>query len=220
MLDSEHSSPESWGIADANAQATEGTPAGPSRGGTDFPGYTAINIRNNRLSPHLRHRLGGIWLRDGFREDFNISNDVFFSLVEGQVYFGNYFITVPLMAITEGGLKFPMPGLLRDFLSYFGLTPCQLSVNCFRIINSCVEICRRRGIEFRLSDLMTMFTLTRNRKSWKYFLTPRSSDHDIFRRLPDSEKWGSVYLRVHGAYNFPPGEENTNAVPTQWGDPG
>ena len=65
-----------------------------------------------------------------------------------------------------------------------------------------------------------MFTLVRNRKSWKYFLTPRSSDHDIFKRLPDSEKWGSVYLQVHGAYNFLPGSEDTNAVPTQWGDPG
>ena len=73
-----------------------------------------------------------LWLRDGFRQNFNISNDVFFSLVEGQVVFGDNLITVPLMAITEGGLKLPMPGLLRDFLSYFGLTPCHLSVNCFR----------------------------------------------------------------------------------------
>ena len=110
MLESDYSSPESWGVADANVQAAEGTSAGPSRSDTDFPGYTAVNIRNNRLSPHLRHRLGGIWLRDGFREDFNVSQDVFFSLVEGKVDFGCDFITVPLMAITEGGLKFPMPG--------------------------------------------------------------------------------------------------------------
>ena len=232
MLDNDCLSTDSWDVANENAPTTRdvgahlaganvvASEACPSRSGTNFPGYITGNIRNNRLCPYLRQREGALWLKEDFLRDSGISDDVTLSLVEDKVSFGEEFITIPLMEITEGGLRFPMPGLFRDFLSYFGLTPYQLSVNFFRIINSCVEICQRHRIEFWLCDLMGIFTLLRNRRSWKYFLTPRAPQQNIFSRLPDLEKWGNVYVEVYGAYNFLPGSEDSNVVSTKWGDPG
>ena len=154
--------------------------------------------------------MGSLWLWPDLEKEFRVSADVRLVLVEDRVTFGKDYITVPLMAIAEGGLHFPMPSLLRSFFSYFGLTPCQLSVNGYRVINCCVEICRRRNFEFRLSDLMGLFNLSRNRRSWKYFLSPRSPHQDVFLRLPDSEKREASTSK----------STTPNAAPTEWGDPG
>ena len=160
--------------------------------------------------------MGSLWLWPDVEKDFCVSSDVRLALVEDRVTFGKDYITVPLMEIVEGGLRFPMPVLLRSFFSYFGLTPCQLSINDYRVIGCCIEICRRRNLEFRLCDLMGLFRLSRNRRSWKYFLSPRPPWQDVFLRLLDSEKWGSVYIQVYDAYNFSAGAEESNAAPIEW----
>ena len=117
------------------------------------------------MCPHLYRQLdGSLWMEDGLTKRDCSAESVTLALVEKQVTFGEDYVTVPLMEIAEGGLLFPMPKMLKDFLSYFGLTPCQLSVNGFRIINCCAEISRTRKIEFRLCDLMHIFNLSRNQK--------------------------------------------------------
>ena len=87
--------------------------------------------------------MGSLWLWPDFDKNFHISADVKLALVEDRVTFGKDYIIVPLMAIVKGGLRFPMTGLLRSFFSYFGLTPCQLSINGYRVISYCVKIGQR-----------------------------------------------------------------------------
>ena len=52
-----------------------------------------------------------------FREKYEIPDDVEIELLLGdRIYYGDDHITVPLMAITEGGLRFPFPKMIRQFL--------------------------------------------------------------------------------------------------------
>ncbi|KAI8572479.1 hypothetical protein RHMOL_Rhmol01G0202300 [Rhododendron molle] len=78
---------------------------------------------------------------DLFRTTYHIPNDVIISTIpRPRIRFSDEHITVPLMAITEGGLRFPMHRILREILHYFELTPCQLSVNSYRIIHLIIKL--------------------------------------------------------------------------------
>lgn len=85
---------------------------------------------------------------DLFRRTYEIPDDVIVSPVEGnRIWFSREHITVPLMAITEGGLSFPMHRILREILYHFELTPCQLSVNSYRIILLIIKLCRGEDVQ-------------------------------------------------------------------------
>lgn len=60
-----------------------------------------------------------------FQESYEILNDVAVSTIQGnRIQFSDEHITVPLMAITKGGLQFPIHKILREILHLFKLTPC------------------------------------------------------------------------------------------------
>jgi hypothetical protein len=40
-------------------------------------------------------------------------------------------LVIPVVAIIEGNVRFPMDPLLVDFLNYFNLSPSQVSLNMF-----------------------------------------------------------------------------------------
>ena len=43
-------------------------------------------------------------------------------------------LLIPVMAVVEGGVRFPIDLLLADFLNYFSLSPTQVNPNIFRIV--------------------------------------------------------------------------------------
>jgi hypothetical protein len=43
-------------------------------------------------------------------------------------------LLIPVMAVVEGGVRFPIDPLLADFLNYFSLSPTQVNPNIFRIV--------------------------------------------------------------------------------------
>lgn len=68
---------------------------------------------------------------------YQIPTDVEVRLVHHEnVVFTPKHITVPFLAITEGGLRFPMNPFLHQFLFEYQLNPRFLEVNAFRIINN------------------------------------------------------------------------------------
>lgn len=87
---------------------------------------------------------------------------------EEDITFTPGHITVPLMAITEGDLPFPINPLLRQVLSEYKLTPCYLTVNSFRIINVVRALREKNNLVFNIFDLFGVYSMSRNKglKHW------------------------------------------------------
>ena len=49
-------------------------------------------------------------------------------------------LLIPVVAVVEGGVCFPMDPLLADFLNYFSLSPTQVNPNIFRIMMGTVDL--------------------------------------------------------------------------------
>jgi hypothetical protein len=68
-------------------------------------------------------------------------------------------VIIPLVAIIEGGVRFPIDPLLADFLDYFRISPTQISPNIFRIVNGVAELNRRLGFNLTVHDIIATYFL-------------------------------------------------------------
>lgn len=140
---------------------------------------------------------------DEFRERYEISSDVLVERVTGdRITFGVDFITLPLFAIIEGGVRFPMSHFFRYFLSSYNLMPCQVSVNTWRILCSATRLAKRNNLPFTLGDLILMYLVSRNPSYNKYYMSTRQGFDHLVDRLYDLEKWASVFDKVSGNFEW------------------
>ncbi|KAF7153986.1 hypothetical protein RHSIM_Rhsim01G0093200 [Rhododendron simsii] len=140
-----------------------------------------------------------------FRAKYSIPEDVLVERVSGdRISFGEDFIILPLFAITEGGVRFPMSPFLRYFLSDYNLAPIQVAVNTWRVLCSAIKLAESNNIPFTLGDLMLMYVVSRNPKYDKYYLTTRQHFDHLVDRLYDTEKWGNVLVKVSGNFEWGP----------------
>ena len=124
-------------------------------------------------------------------------------------------LILPLVAIIEGGVCFPMDPLLPDFLDYFNLSPNQISTNVFRIVMSVVELNRRLGLDLTVHDIIATYTL-RTTQNEAYSLRPRDIYNTLVNSLPDTNKdMADDFLLVRGAWHYP-----NHRCPTVDGRPG
>ncbi len=96
-------------------------------------------------------------------------------------------LILPLIAIIEGGVRFPMDPLLAHFLDYFNLSPTQISPNIFRIVMGMMELNRRLGLDLTVHDIIATYTL-RTSQSEAYSLRPRDVLNTLVNSLPDTNK--------------------------------
>ena len=80
-------------------------------------------------------------------------------------------LILPLVAVIEGGVRFPIDPLLADFLDFFRINPTQVSPNIFRIIMGVVELNRRLGLNLTVHDIIATYSL-------------RSTQHEAFSLRP------------------------------------
>lgn len=107
--------------------------------------------------------LGGF--TENFRVKYQIPDDVMVDRVTGdRITFGEDFIILPLFAITEGGVRFPMSPFLRYFLSDYHLAPIQVAVNTWRILCSAIRLAEINNLPFTLGDLMLMYVVSNKPK--------------------------------------------------------
>lgn len=133
-----------------------------------------------------------------FREVYKIPDDVVVFPVEGpRIKFSHEHITVPLMANTEGGLRFPMHGVIRELLYTFNLTPCQLSVNSYRLVHSVAKLADVRMFHLEAHHFFENYMMSRNLKYSRYYLCSRKKKLKlIVGDMYDSEKWASDYVEI------------------------
>uniref|UniRef100_A0A2N9F8L1 Uncharacterized protein n=1 Tax=Fagus sylvatica TaxID=28930 RepID=A0A2N9F8L1_FAGSY len=127
-------------------------------------------------------------------------------------------LLIPVVAVVEGGVRFPIDPLLADFLSYFSLSPTQVNPNIFRIVMGTVELNRRLGLELSTYDIVWTYILHRNSKTESYSLRPRDINYTLVNGLPDTNRgFDDDYLVVTGEWFLPgrrcptkDGEEKTS----------
>lgn len=158
---------------------------------------------------------------DLFRQVYDVPNDVDIRPVEGsRILYSDDHVTVPLMAITEGGLRFPMHRVLREVLHRFQLTPCQLSVNSYRIIHSVIKLAEVKMFPLEAHHIFENYMMSRNVRFSRYYLCSRRFKEKIIPGgMYDSEKWASDYVEVRGNFQFPPGEYGKFEVAVRRGEP-
>lgn len=171
--------------------------------------------------PYLPYFTKGARGLKAFTRKYGIPDDVTIALHpkgEALVY-GPGHVNVPLMAITEGGLRFPMNEFVRAVLFSYRIALDQLTSNSYRIINCALELKRRHGLAFSVGDLFGIYSMSRNKNYGRYFFATLPNKAQIIESLPDFDKWADFYLVVSG--NYAP-TENTDLcpVPTEKGNLG
>uniref|UniRef100_A0A2N9G0U2 Uncharacterized protein n=1 Tax=Fagus sylvatica TaxID=28930 RepID=A0A2N9G0U2_FAGSY len=113
-------------------------------------------------------------------------------------------LLIPVVAVVEEGVRFPMDPLLADFLSYFSLSPTQVNPNIFTIVMRTVELNRRLGLELSTYDIVQTYILHRNSKTESYSLRPRDVNFTLVNGLPDTNRgFDDDYLVVSGEWFLP-----------------
>uniref|UniRef100_A0A2N9HMM9 Uncharacterized protein n=1 Tax=Fagus sylvatica TaxID=28930 RepID=A0A2N9HMM9_FAGSY len=112
-------------------------------------------------------------------------------------------LIIPLVAIIEGGVRFPIDPLLADFLAFFNVSPSQISPNIFRIVNGVAELNRRLGLNLTVHDIIATYSL-RTTQHEAFSLRPRDVNNTLVNGLPDTNKeMTDNFLLVRGNWYLP-----------------
>jgi hypothetical protein len=113
-------------------------------------------------------------------------------------------LLIPMVAVVEGGVRFPMDPLLADFLSCFSLSPSQVNPNVFRIVMGTVELNSRLGLELSTYDIVRTYVMHYNTKTKAYSLRPRDVNYTLVNVLPDTNRgFDEHFLIVSGEWYLP-----------------
>ena len=93
----------------------------------------------------------------------------------------------PLMAILEGGVRFPVRPLLLNTLKFYGLSPEQLPPNFYQVVSCVNRLNQLYGLQLNHHDINFMYSLCGN-KNTNYYLKVRDYRVRLISYLPDSNR--------------------------------
>lgn len=130
----------------------------------------------------------------------------------------------PLVAIIEGGVRFPVHPLLRACLEAWNLTPCQLMPNAFKIIMGAVALNHILGINLGVHDIEDAYDLCKSKGSSNcYYLRGKPGREQFVTDLEDSSRHaGDDRLFVSGEWELGTDEtalERSSRIPRKLGVP-
>uniref|UniRef100_A0A2N9EZX0 Uncharacterized protein n=1 Tax=Fagus sylvatica TaxID=28930 RepID=A0A2N9EZX0_FAGSY len=140
-----------------------------------------------------------------FRRHYGVPDDVHleYRFWEDAITGEHGDLIIPLVAIIEGGVRFPIDPLLADFLDYFRISPTQISPNIFRIVNGVAELNRRLGFNLTVHDIIATYFL-RTTQHEAFSLRPRDVNNTLVNSLLDTNKeMTDDFLLVRGNWYFP-----------------
>uniref|UniRef100_A0A2N9GZ09 Uncharacterized protein n=1 Tax=Fagus sylvatica TaxID=28930 RepID=A0A2N9GZ09_FAGSY len=138
-----------------------------------------------------------------FRQVYEIPDDVGLKYVHWSdaLVPASGCLLLPVVAIVEGGIRFPLDPLMADFLSHLRLSPSQVNPNVFRIVMGTAVLNRRLGLELGIHDILRTYILHHNSKTDAYSLRPRDVDFTLVNGLPDTNRgFDEDYLIVSGEW--------------------
>ena len=125
-----------------------------------------------------------------FRCKFNIPDDVEVAYChesEIALHRGQGIAFFPLMAILEGGVRFPVDPLLTNTLRYYGLCPNQLPPNFCWVVSCVSRLNHTFDLQLDYHDINHMYSLYGN-KATNYYLKTRDNRVRLISCLPDSNR--------------------------------
>ena len=136
-----------------------------------------------------------------FRQKFDIPDDVevaYCHKSEIALHRGEHTAFFPLMAILEGGVRFPVNPLLLNTLRYYRLCPNQLPPNFYRVVSCVSRLNHTFGLQLDHHDINHMYSLCGS-KGTDYYLKFRDTRVRLISCLPDLNR-NSVgeFVRVRG----------------------
>ena len=93
-------------------------------------------------------------------------------------------IFFPLMAILEGGIRFPVDPLVIGTLRFYGLCPDQLPPNFYRVVSCISRLNQLFRLQLNHHDINFMYSLCENIDS-DYYLKTRDNRVRLISCLPD-----------------------------------
>ncbi|XXG83915.1 hypothetical protein AAC387_Pa10g1557 [Persea americana] len=94
-----------------------------------------------------------------------------------------------LVSVVEGGVRFPLHPLLRDCLREWGLSPCQLLPNGYKIIMGVVRLNEILSINLGVPDIEEAYDLCKSAEGHTYYLRLRVHRTAFVTALEDSYKY-------------------------------
>ena len=128
-------------------------------------------------------------------------------------------ISIPIRAITEGGVRFPLDPLLLWVLSAMKLCPIQCCPNFFKIMMGVAALNRLLNLSLGLWEILYYYIIKSTGDN--YYLAVRKKERYLVTHLPDSNKGhenGVVF--VSGNWEYAAGVTPSYRCPYEKGAPG
>ena len=125
-----------------------------------------------------------------FRQKFDIPGDVEVAYChesEIALHRGQGTAFFPLMAVIEGGVRFPVDPLVVSTLRYYGLCPDQLPPNFYRLVSCISRLNHTFDLQLDHHDINHMYSLCGNKTS-NYYLKTRDNRVRLISCLPYSNR--------------------------------
>ena len=125
-----------------------------------------------------------------FRQKFDIPGDVEVAYChesEITLHRGHGTTFFPLMAVLEGGVRFPMDPLVVSTLRYYELCPDQVPPNFYRLVSCISRLNHTFDLQLDHHDINHMYSLCWNKTS-NYYLKTRDNWVWLISCLPDSNR--------------------------------
>ena len=125
-----------------------------------------------------------------FRQKFDIPDDVEVAYChesEIALHKGQSTAFFPLMAVLEGGVRFPVDPLMVSTLRYNGLYPDQLPPNFYRVVSYVSRLNHTFDLQLDHHDINHMCSLCGN-KSSNFYLKTRDNRVRLISCLPNSNR--------------------------------
>ena len=127
-----------------------------------------------------------------FRAAYNVPKDVDIAYfhkgdINIQRHHGVNTVFFPLMAILEGGVRFPVDPLILGTLRFYGICPDQLPSNFYRVVSCISRLNQLFRLQLNYHDINFMYALCGNIKS-DYYLKTKDMRVRLISCLPDSNR--------------------------------